>query len=482
MTISRCIATIPSSQAVTLVESVKLERSGTDLPGIACGEAIHGTPYVALRLIGQGGMGEVYEAEHRHLGRRCVIKVLHRCHRGRADLASRMRDEARSLAMLRHPNLVDVFDLGTTPDGRPFFVMELLRGRDLRAELVTRRVMEVPAALALIAQALEGLEFVHSAGIVHRDVKLENLFLCEGGALKLLDFGIAKVMGSDLGHTERGVAVGTPRTMAPEQCVLGEVDARADLYAAGLALFELIAGEGPFDELRGNAEALRFAHCARTPPPPSQLAPQPIDAAIDAVVLRALAKSPADRFQSAREMSAALRALLADPARRRTTPVSCAHSAPVRRRSGWTLSSRTARSRWTRRPPPRASIRISKFPTPIVVDDEPTEAMPVVVDSPTIGRKGPIVRPALAAIAALAALAALGVTSVALIAPMVGAPARPAATIERVGPRIGPERHKEAARLGPPRSSAKAGPMGCKMPTDDAFFSRDDDRTPRRKP
>ena len=481
MTIPHCIATIPSSQAVTLVESVKPEPSpGTDLLGIACGEEIRGTPYVALRLIGQGGMGEVYEAEHRHLRRTCVLKVLHRCHRGRADLAARMRDEARSLAMLRHPNLVDVFDLGTTPDGRPFFVMELLRGRDLRAELLTRRVMEVRTALALIAQALEGLQFVHSAGIVHRDVKLENLFLCEDGALKLLDFGIAKVMGSAVGHTERGVAVGTPRSMAPEQCVLGQVDARADIYAAGLALFELIAGEGPFDELRGNAEALRFAHCARTPPPPSQLAPQPIDAAVDAVVLRAIAKSPADRFQSAREMSAALRALLANPERRRTMPVSCIHSAPVRRRSGWILSSRTARPRWTRRPPPPRSPRhIAIIPTPVAVDDEPTEVMPVVMDSPSIGKKGPTIRPGLAAIAALAAL---GVTIAALIAPMVGEPARPAAPVERAEPRIGPERHKGAAPHGPPRSSAKAGPMGCKMPTDDAFFSRDDDRTPRRKP
>jgi serine/threonine protein kinase len=471
---------IPSSQDVTLVESAKLERSGTDLLGIACGEEIHGTPYVALRLIGQGGMGEVYEAEHRHLGRRCVLKVLHRCHRGRADLAARMRDEARSLAMLRHPNLVDVFDLGTTPDGRPFFVMELLRGQDLRAELLTRRVMEVPAALTLIAQALEGLEFVHSAGIVHRDVKLENLFLCEDGALKLLDFGIAKVMKSDNGHTERGVAIGTPRSMAPEQCVLGEVDARADLYAAGLALYELIAGEGPFDDLRGNAEALRFAHCARTPPRPSQLAPQPIDAAIDAVVLRAIAKAPADRFQSAREMGAALRALLAEPERRRTTPVGCARSAPVRRRSGWSPASRAARPRWPRRPPPpRPPLHISTIPTPVAVNDEPTEVMPVVVDSPNIGKKGPSVRPVLAAIAALAAL---GVTIAALIAPMLGEPAPPAAAAPRAGPRMGPEKHKGAARLGPQRSSAKAGPMGCKMPTDDAFFSRDDDRTPRRKP
>jgi eukaryotic-like serine/threonine-protein kinase len=481
MTISHCIATItPSSQDVTLVERATPERrSRTDALGIACGEEIRGTPYVALRLIGQGGMGEIYEAEHRHLGRRCVLKVLHRSHRGRVDLAARMRDEARSLAMLRHPNLVDVFDLGTAPDGRPFFVMDLLRGRDLRAELLKRRVIEVPAALELIAQALEGLESVHAAGIVHRDVKLENLFLCEDGTLKLLDFGIAKIMGSTLGHTERGVAIGTPRSMAPEQCVLAEVDARTDVYAAGLALFELIAGEGPFDELRGDAEALRFAHCARTPPPPSRIAPQPIDAAVDAVVLRAIAKVPADRFQSAREMGAALRALLEDPGRRPAAPAGYPHFAPTRRRAAWAPSpiaepTSAQRSMCLRSSPPHTM-------TPVVVDDAPTEVMPVPMESPKSRRKGSNLR---VLFAAIAALAALGVVIAVVIALGVRAqdPAPPAGGGERAAPREAHEKQRGARRLGPRRSAAKADPMGCKMIYDDAFFSRDDDRTPRRKP
>ena len=341
------------------------ERQDSGDPrGRTGGEEILDTPYVVLRLIGQGGMGEVYEAEHRRLGRRCVLKVLHRCHRGRLDLAARMRDEARSLAMLCHPNLVYVFDLGTTGDGRPFFAMELLRGRDLRAELSEVGVVGVPAALELVAQALDGLEAVHAAGIVHRDVKLENIFLCADGTVKLLDFGIAKVMGSTLGHTERGVAMGTPRSMAPEQCALGKIDPRADIYAIGLALFELIAGCGPFDELRGNPDAMRFAHCVREPLPPSQLAPQPIDAATDAAVLRAIAKAPADRFQSAREMSAALRALLNDRRRRRSLSADWACPAPAdvqsaRSPAAWTPSSHRALASWTPPVGPAPPFRVS---------------------------------------------------------------------------------------------------------------------------
>lgn len=281
--------------------------SGASLPE---GEPLLGTPYVVVRAIGQGGMGEVYEVEHALLGRRCVLKVLHRDHRGRDDLAARMRREARVLAQLEHPSLVDVFDLGVTDDGRPFFAMELLRGRDLREELRQRGPLPVPVALDVIAQALDGLAAAHAAGVVHRDVKLANLFLCDDGAVKLLDFGVAKVPHSDPGpRSHRGVSVGTPRTMAPEQCSFLEVDARTDIYAAGLALYELVAGRGPFDDLLGNAHALRFAHCGRTPPPPSTFAPSPLPPAVEAAILRAIAKAPADRFPSASAMAKELRAL-----------------------------------------------------------------------------------------------------------------------------------------------------------------------------
>jgi serine/threonine protein kinase len=279
-------------------------------------------------------MGEVYEVEHGALGKRCAVKVLHRRHRDRSDLAVRMREEARALASLHHPALVDVFDLGVTSDGRPYFAMELLVGRDLRRELSRFGVIAVPAALRLMAEALGGLEAAHRAGIVHRDIKLENLFLCDSGSLKVLDFGIAKVLGSGGSLTDHGSVVGTARSMAPEQHEGGPVDGRTDVYAAGLALYELVAGRGPFDELRTNARAMRLAHCERSPLPPSRLAAQPIPHAVDEAILRSLAKRPADRFQSAGEMADVLRSLTGGR-----------RSGPSRRGEGLLLPAAASRAR-----------------------------------------------------------------------------------------------------------------------------------------
>jgi serine/threonine protein kinase len=276
--------------------------------------------YTLLAPIGRGGMGDVYEAVHGSLGRPCVVKMLRHQHHDRQDFAARLREEARILAQLCHRNLVDVFDLGTMSDGRPFFAMELLRGRDLRRELALVGAMPARMALDVVIQALDGLEAAHDAGVIHRDVKLENLFLCVDGTVKLIDFGIAKVSGSDLGLSQGNVAMGTPRTMSPEQYALRAVDTRADLYAMGLVLYELVAGRGPFDELRANPQALRFAHCRRTPPPPSMFAREPVAPGIEAAILHAIAKDPDDRFQSAREMADALRALAGERRRRRSHP------------------------------------------------------------------------------------------------------------------------------------------------------------------
>lgn len=305
---------------------------------LAPGERIAGTPYFVVRLVGQGGMGEVYEVEHAALGKRAALKVLHRDHRDRPDLAARLREEARHGARLSHPNLVEVFDLGVTADGRPWFAMPLLSGRDLRAVLARGGPMPARDAIALIAQALDGLAVAHAAGLVHRDVKLENLFLEDDGTLKVLDFGVAKIAGSGaMALTDPGASPGTPRTMAPEQCTGGAVDARADLYAVGLALYELCAGRGPFDDLRGNGHALRFAHSERAPLPPSRFAPQSIGPELDAVILRALAKSPADRFQTAAEMAAALR---------RALPVEAPAPKSSRRPRGRRIPARRAPSPW----------------------------------------------------------------------------------------------------------------------------------------
>ncbi|XXY16089.1 serine/threonine-protein kinase [Sorangium sp. So ce216] len=285
------------------------------------GEPLAGTPYAVVRLLGQGGMGEVYEVEHLELGRRFAVKLLHRCHAGRLDLSARMRVEARSIARLRHRSLPQVFDLGATEGGRPYFAMELLEGSDLRTELARLGVVAVPTALGLVLQALSALSLAHAAGIVHRDLKLENLFLCDDGTLKVLDFGVAKLLHDGASLTAPDAVVGTPRTMSPEQCAAQPIDPRADIYAMGLVLYELVAGRGPFDELRGRRDALRLAHCEREPPPPSRLAPQPIPAALERLILRAIAKAPEHRFQTAADMEAAVRRLH-EGARSSAAPVS----------------------------------------------------------------------------------------------------------------------------------------------------------------
>ena len=280
-------------------------------PSLRRGERAPGTAWIVVRPLGKGGVGEVFEVEHALLGRRAALKALLPVHAERHGLAERIADEGRILARVRHDNLVEVLDLGLlSDDGRPYLVLELLEGRDLRAERGRLGVLSVPSTLAIASQVLCGLGALHRAGFVHRDIKLENLFLCDDGRAKILDLGAAEPAHGCEGPGARGASLGTPRTMAPEQFAGKPVDGRADLYALGLVLYELVAGRGPFDDIV-DLDALRFAHLDRIPPPPSRFAPQPIPPALDAWILRALAKDPDDRFASAEAMAAEIPALLA---------------------------------------------------------------------------------------------------------------------------------------------------------------------------
>jgi serine/threonine protein kinase len=275
-----------------------------------------GTSYRSLSLLGRGAMGLVLDAEHVALGKRVVVKVLHRELASRADLVDRMRLEGQVLARLAHPSLVEVTDFGATVDGRPFVVMERLVGRTLAAELAARGPLPVLEAIGWAREALQGLALAHASGIVHRDVKLENLFLCdatrtEPRRVKVLDFGIAKVREGELGlppprfATALGTVVGTPRWLSPEVAARKPFDHRVDLYAMGLVLYALLSGRLPFDHVTGVAELLR-AHVELAPPPLSSLARQPIAPAVEAAIHKALAKRPEDRFSSAVAMSDAL--------------------------------------------------------------------------------------------------------------------------------------------------------------------------------
>jgi serine/threonine-protein kinase len=282
-----------------------------DLPADQA-DLLAGTPYRALSLLGKGGMGEVFEAEHRALNKRVVVKLLHAQLAADPRFADRLRVEAQALAALSSPHVVAVSDLGQTPAGRPFLVMEHLEGHTLREELQSRGVIPVAEAIQIVRQVLAGLAAAHRLGIVHRDVKADNIFLCtprDGGAriVKVLDFGIAKLVPSDASPspvpaaryaTEEGVLVGSPRTVSPEQARFQSVDARTDVYATGLLLCTLIAGRGPFDHARDMLELLQ-AHVREVPAPPSQLAKQFVPPEVDRAVLKALAKRPEQRFQSA---------------------------------------------------------------------------------------------------------------------------------------------------------------------------------------
>lgn len=278
-----------------------------------------GTPYRPLRRLGRGGMGEVIEAAHVGLDKPVVVKLLHRDLNREPRLVERMRIEAQSLARLAHPNLVVVTDFGQTPEGRTFLVMERLYGRTLREELAARGALPVLEALDLVLQALAGLAAAHGAGIVHRDVKLENLFVCDPDpqgrrVVKVLDFGLAKVvalMGDGRApapsryQTEEGMLIGTPRYLSPEQASGLAVDARTDVYAIGVVLYTLLAGRDPFEHVKRLLDLLR-AHASEVPAPPSRHAPQPIAPDLDRAVMRALEKRPELRFPDAASFAAEL--------------------------------------------------------------------------------------------------------------------------------------------------------------------------------
>ncbi len=268
-------------------------RDPVDLPpGSVVGE------YEIERKLGQGGMGVVYAAVHPILGKRAAIKVISDGMARDADSIARFRREARSLAQLASPHIVDVFGFGELADGRPYFVMEYLTGEPLRARLDRGRV-PLDEALELIDQIVRGLEAAHEAGIVHRDLKPENIFIerkrSAPAVVKLLDFGIVKVVHNDDGiaTTQTGALIGTPVYMAPEQIkAAGSVDHRADIYALGGVAFEMILGRVPFE--RKTVAELVGAHLECMAPQPRTLW-RAIPTALDALLSAMLAKDPAKR-------------------------------------------------------------------------------------------------------------------------------------------------------------------------------------------
>ncbi|MCY1017260.1 serine/threonine-protein kinase [Pyxidicoccus sp. MSG2] len=263
-----------------------------------------------LKELGRGGMGTVLLAEHALIQKRVAIKVLHAHLAQDPDLVARFLSEARTLTLVQHENVVTLYDLDTR-DGRPYLVMEYLEGQSLAS--FAKGALAPAIAVELLTQVCDALGAAHVHGIVHRDLKPANVFLVPlpngRQRVKLLDFGIAKLLSRPAGQltTEAGMLLGTPEFMAPEQCGDAPVDARTDIYAAGVLGYFLVTGQVPFAG-RTAAEVL-IGHLQKTPVPPHQVNPA-VPPALSRVLLRALAKRPADRYANAAELRAALVASL----------------------------------------------------------------------------------------------------------------------------------------------------------------------------
>lgn len=269
---------------------------------------LENTPYRYVRQLGRGGMGSVHEVEHHALGKRFVMKVLHESLAHREDFAQRMRVEWRTLAKLEHPAIVQVTDAGRTTEGLPYFVMERLDGQTVAEALHKNGQFSPVAAASLMLTILSGLEAAHATGAIHRDIKPQNLFLTARGP-KILDFGIAKSKRPTAGLvTQSGVAIGTPRYMAPEQARGLSVDARADIYACALVLFEMIAGRDPFSHLHEQA-ALVSAHINDSSPRLDDVVPD-VPAPLGDLLQRWMSKEAADRPASARLARLELEAMM----------------------------------------------------------------------------------------------------------------------------------------------------------------------------
>ena len=266
--------------------------------------------YRVLRQIGAGGMGSVWLAEHSMLGRKAAIKVLHASFSSRPEIVARFFNEARAATATSDAGIVQVFDFGHHVDGSAYIVMEMLEGETLGKRLATHGPLRLEDALRLVRQVAGSLGAAHAVGIVHRDLKPENIFLVPDAEIpgglraKILDFGIAKLVGDQTVKTHTAAVMGTPAYMSPEQCRgAGQVDQRSDVYALGCVLFTLLTGAPPF-EAEGVGDIIAM-HLREAPPLPSSLSAR-IPPDVDAIILRCLAKAPADRFGSGRELAAAL--------------------------------------------------------------------------------------------------------------------------------------------------------------------------------
>jgi serine/threonine-protein kinase len=288
--------------ATELDEAPEQDSDVDPFIGVVLGES-----YEIMRAIGEGGMGRVYEARHKRLtSKRFAVKVLHADLARQPEVVSRFLREAEATSVLRHANIVEVFDVNRGPDGRPYIVAELLEGEQLGDHLESVGKLSVPEAIRICRQICSALSVAHAHNIVHRDIKPENVFLV--GSLterraKVLDFGISRVGDVSGTLTKTGMVMGTPAYMPPEQARGQRVDHRADIYSVGVILYQALTGTRPFEGL--DPMSTLAAVLADEPKRPCTL-DATLPPALELVIQKAMAKLPSDRYNSMRELDAEL--------------------------------------------------------------------------------------------------------------------------------------------------------------------------------
>jgi serine/threonine-protein kinase len=274
------------------------------------GQVIDGK-YRIVRIIGEGGMGAVYEGENTRIRRRVAIKVLHAGVASNTEMVQRFEREAQVAGTVGNDHILEILDLGALPGGERYMVMEYLDGETLTDRIKSRGRLTPSEATVLVKQVLQGLAAAHAAGIVHRDLKPDNIFILKEKAgtrdyVKIIDFGISKFaeQGASSRMTRTGALMGTPHYMAPEQATgSSEIDRRTDIYAVGIILYEAVTGRVPFQAETFNQLLFEIALAKITPA--SQLVPD-LSPGIDSIIMKASARDPAHRFQTCEEFSAAL--------------------------------------------------------------------------------------------------------------------------------------------------------------------------------
>jgi serine/threonine-protein kinase len=273
--------------------------------------------YRVVGQLGQGGMGTVYRAEHPDIGRNVAIKVVNAQYSIQPVVMARFKAEALSVNRIGHPNIIDISDFGSLPDGRPYFVMELLDGEDLGKRLQRTGTLTPEAAAPILRQTLDALAAAHAENIIHRDLKPDNIYLARRRGVevvKLLDFGIAKLRGeTSTGATADGTLLGTPLYMSPEQAMgrMSEIGPASDIYSMGVILFQIFTGVLPFE--KASFGELLVAHAHEPPPSPSSKNPR-LDARLESIILRCLAKQAGERYPSAEALASALQAVIPEMA------------------------------------------------------------------------------------------------------------------------------------------------------------------------